>query len=266
MDYAELAPAPALREVVRCYWFLAGPEGPTEPDPALPDGSPELIFSLAAPFVAVGADGAEREQPSRFLVGQITGPFAVRGTGRADLVGVRLEAHGATWLAPDLSALTDSWIDLAGASNGALDVVAGELTHAKSPAQRKAVLDAALVPLVAAGRAADWRVRDAVRAIRTSHGLADIAGLAKSLGTTPRSMQRLFARDVGISPKRLARMVRFQRVFAAWRADPASLARVAAECGYFDHAHLVRDFRELAGLPPASFLENQPEFTRFFVS
>lgn len=93
----------------------------------------------------------------------------------------------------------------------------------------------------------------------------DVTGLAESLRTSPRTLQRLFARDVGISPKRLARIVRFQRVFAAWREDPDSLARVAAECGYFDHAHLVRDFRELAGLPPATFLENQPAFTRFFV-
>jgi AraC-like DNA-binding protein len=71
---------------------------------------------------------------------------------------------------------------------------------------------------------------------------------------------------VGITPKLLARIVRFQRVFSEWRADPKRLSRVAAECGYFDHAHLVRDFRELAGVPPAAFLPNQPEFTGFFTS
>lgn len=64
--------------------------------------------------------------------------------------------------------------------------------------------------------------------------------LAKRLGTTPRTLQRRFATDVGITPKLLARIVRFQRVFSEWRADPTSLSRVAAECGYYDHAQLVR--------------------------
>jgi transcriptional regulator GlxA family with amidase domain len=79
-------------------------------------------------------------------------------------------------------------------------------------------------------------------------------------------MQRLFLRQVGVSPKLLCRIVRFQRIFAAWRADPSSLARVALECGYFDQSHLVRDFHDFAGAPPAGFLAELPAFTRLFLA
>jgi AraC-like DNA-binding protein len=272
MLYDERLPAPALRALIRCYWFLrdgvvegveplAGAEDEGEADPAFPDGSPELILNFGDPFIAVSADGSERTQPSVFLVGQITGPFHVRPSGRIDLVGVRLESHGATWLAEDLEALTDTFVAVT-----SLGEAARALEPLSEPAERAHALDAVLAPRIAAGRQADWRVADAVHAIRTSNGLVDVAELAGRLKTTPRTLQRLFARDVGIAPKHLARIVRFQRVFSAWRADPASLSRVAAECGYFDHAHLVRDFRELAGVPPAKFLPNQPEFTRFFTA
>lgn len=63
-----------------------------------------------------------------------------------------------------------------------------------------------------------------------------------------------------------ARIRRFQRVFLAWRVDRRTLSRVAAECGYFDHPHLIRDFRDFAGSAPAAFLANQPEFTQFFLA
>lgn len=257
-----MAPAPALRDVVRCYWFLRGPVSGGVPEPALPDGSPELILNLADPFLAVAPDGSERPQPRCFLVGQITGPFVVRPSGAVDLVGVRLEACGATWLCDDLRALTDDFVDV----EPTLPALAKSVARAGAggASARARVLDAALPRLVRGGRAPDWRVRDAVSEIRSTHGSVDLGDLASRLGTSPRSLQRLFARDVGITPKRLARIVRFQHVFGAWREDPTRLSRVAAECGYFDHAHLVRDFRELAGVAPARFLPNQPAFTRFF--
>jgi len=271
MLYDERLPAQPLRSLVRCYWFLRDGDVPGaepsaddaegEPDPLFPDGSPELIVNLADPFVEISADGSEREQPAVFLVGQITGPYHVRPSGRIDLVGVRLESHGATWLVDDLESLTETFIAIT-----SLGEAVRALRSASEPADRARVLDAVLPPRFAAGRQADWRVADAVHAIRSSQGLVDVTELAGKLKTTPRTLQRLFARDVGIAPKLLARIVRFQRVFGAWRADPDSLSRVAAECGYFDHAHLVRDFRELAGVPPAKFLPNQPEFTRFFTA
>jgi AraC-like DNA-binding protein len=263
MHYTECASAPPLRETIRCYWFLVGASGGG--DPAFPDGSPELIVNLADPFVAIAPDGAERVQPRCFLVGQISRPFHVRPTGRVELVGVRLEAGGTTWLVDDICALTDTFADLGGTLDGALDRLVAALAAAPGVDARVRVLDAALTPLVVGGRKPDWRVRDSVRVIRDGRGLTDIAELAAGLRTTPRSLQRLFARDVGLSPKQLSRIVRFQQVFAAWREDPTSLSRVAAQCGYFDHSHLVRDFRELAGVSPAQFLPDQPEFTRFFL-
>jgi len=280
MHYVESPPAEALRDVIRCYWFLASDAAPDPPqaEPAFPDGSPELIFSLADPFIACPDGEPEHCQPNVFLVGQITKPFAVRPSGRTDLVAVRLEAHGATWLGLDLAAIVDRDVDVAGCCGGALErlraalaALGGEGPGASprgsvtdSEARRVRALDDALGALVRGGAQPDWRVAAAVRAIRGQRGLTDLAALADDLRTTPRSLQRLFHRDVGIAPKLLARIVRFQQVFGAWREDPSSLSRVAQECGYFDHAHLVRDFRELAGVAPAALLPNMPEFTRLF--
>ncbi len=120
MEYREFPPPPEAAAHVRCIWTLRGadPSGevdaPTEGsdddgEPALPDGSPELIFNIGAPFDHVAPDGTRTRQPHAFLVGQITRPFAVQPTGRVELLAVRFEAHGAALVCDDLAALTDRW-------------------------------------------------------------------------------------------------------------------------------------------------------------
>ncbi len=269
MEYAELAPPPDLAPLVRCFWQLTGEGGhasdPSGADPALPDGSPELIFALADPFEHVAADGAVTVQPRAFLVGQITGPMTVRPTGRIDLLAVRFESHGASILHPMLRRLTDRWVEVAQLGHPSLDTLGPALASTRSAQARVQLAAQALRDIAAASPRPDPRVAAAVRQIRQSHGAAALDALADSLALAPRTLQRLFAAQVGITPKHLARIVRFQRVFAAWRSDPRSLARVAAECGYFDQSHLVRDFRDLAGMPPATLLASLPAFTGFFL-
>lgn len=268
MDYLELLPAPPVRRFVRCYWFLTGaatPGGPTA-DPALPDGSPELIINLADPFRAVPRGRPPELQPVTMLVGQITGPFAVEPTGRIDLVGVRLEPFGAVGLFDPMTALTDRWADGNDIPSARLTDARAALQQAGTAEARAALLDHHLGRVLAEGRQPDPRVEAAVGAIRATHGATPLDRLAQELGTTPRNLQRLFRHDVGITPKLLARITRFQRVLGAWRTDPTTLARVAAECGYFDQSHLIRDFRDFAGAAPAGFLASLPEFTGFFTA
>lgn len=266
--YLELEPSAPLRRYIRCYWFLRGAGPGDDPadssaDPALPDGSPELILNLADPFHAVSKDGVSRPQPSIMLVGQITGPFRVAPTGRIDMVAARLEPFAGVCLWDHMASLTDQWASGEELPASLTDLRAA-LLSLETPEERAGILDQHLGEIFRDARQPDPRVVTAVRRIRESHGACALEKVAEELGTTPRTLQRWFAEEVGISPKLLARITRFQRVFSAWRSDPKSLARVAAECGYFDQSHLVRDFRDFAGTAPAGFLASPPEFTAFF--
>ena len=268
MRYVEIVPADPIRRLVRCYWFLSGPNAPrrASAEPALPDGSTELIFNLGDPFRACLEGRAPIRQPTAMLVGQITRPLTVGPTGRIDLVAVRFEPHGAALLFRPQARLTDRWIDARTIAGARLGTIRSSLREARGPAARAAVLDQVLSHLIATRPGPDPRVERAVRAIRSSHGTISMTRMTRDVATSPRNLQRLFAMEVGLSPKLLARITRFQRVFAAWQRNPRSLARVAAECGYFDQPHLIRDFQDFAGAAPAAFLASQPEFTAFFTT
>ncbi|MEP7383821.1 MAG: helix-turn-helix domain-containing protein [Gemmatimonadota bacterium] len=281
MDYRELPPPPEVAEHVRCLWTLRG-DGSTnrehvvcdaaagttdaEAEAALPDGSPELIFNFGAPFEYLSPDGGRIRQPQAFLVGQITRPFAVVATGAVELLAVRFDAHGAALACDDVGALLNTWLSIESLPACGVVELAVALRERADPGARIDLVSDWLRGLVRERHAAHPQVVAAVHAIRRSHGAANVDALCESLAVSPRTLQRLFARQVGITPKLLARIVRFQCVLRAWRSDQGTFARVAVESGYFDQSHLVRDFRDFAGAPPAGFLAALPVFTAQFLS
>lgn len=294
MQYQEW-PAPAGSEgLIRCLWTLRGgldsPPGTRdagsdhaaaeeataeEAEPALPDGCPELLLNFGEAWCRVERDGQHRRQPAAFLVGQITGPFVVYPTGRVDLLAIRFEPHGAAALLDNMAAITDNWAslaDLPAARDLLLALPVASTSQAEASGAASATVAARLDAVAtwarhfAAGTGhADVSVAAVVRQIVESRGAASIDAVAESQGVQLRTLQRRFLRQVGVSPKRLARIVRFHHVCLAWRRDPASLARVAADCGYCDESHLVRDFRAFVGEPPASFLRSLSTFTSHFL-
>lgn len=80
-------------------------------------------------------------------------------------------------------------------------------------------------------------------------GALPVGALARATGTSERTLRRRFLELVGLSPRALAQVLRFQRALAALSGD-RSLAEIARVCGYADQAHLTREVRALAGLPP----------------
>ena len=93
-----------------------------------------------------------------------------------------------------------------------------------------------------------------VARITDDPGLRRVDQLAASSGMTPRTLQRLFADYVGVSPKWVMRRARLHE--AAERADsgePVDWAALASDLGYADQAHLTRDFTVTIGVPPARY-------------
>jgi AraC-like DNA-binding protein len=112
-------------------------------------------------------------------------------------------------------------------------------------------LQRALLDRLSAVAPPDPRLALAVRALFQS-APPPIAALARQLGWTRQHAARLFQREVGVGPKLLARIARLQRAVAGVQGRPGrSLAQAALDAGYFDQAHMDRDFRVLAGQSPA---------------
>ncbi|MFG6401345.1 helix-turn-helix domain-containing protein [Microbacterium sp. P04] len=87
-------------------------------------------------------------------------------------------------------------------------------------------------------------------------GRVGIVELASRLHLSVRQLERDFGRDLGITPKRFARVARFQSALdARVRMPHRSWTDIAAEAGYFDQMHLIHDFRSFGGLAPMLTLE-----------
>lgn len=94
--------------------------------------------------------------------------------------------------------------------------------------------------------------RRAVRLLEA--GEVRVERVAERLGVSARHMRRAFNEHVGIGPREFARTVRLQRA-VRMSASSHDWVRIAAEAGYCDQAHLIRDWRELVGLTPGSYLK-----------
>jgi transcriptional regulator GlxA family with amidase domain len=106
---------------------------------------------------------------------------------------------------------------------------------------------------------------EAIDRILAAHGQVRMEALARDLGWSPRRLERAFLRDLGIRPKLFARIVRLQAVLARL-GEPQRAAAVdlALEAGYFDQAHLLHDFRALAGRRPSAGGDADGEMARHF--
>jgi AraC-like DNA-binding protein len=91
--------------------------------------------------------------------------------------------------------------------------------------------------------------------LRSTHGRVPVRALAGELGASPRLLELQFREYIGMPPKTLARILRFEHALARLaRDDGARFAEIAEGCGYYDQAHLNRDFRAFAGAAPRDFL------------
>ena len=238
--YAEHAPEGALAPFVECFW-TAHADAPAAPNRVLPDGCADVIVDLA-------------DEPHAYVVGTMRRAVVVPSRARTELVSVRFHPGAALpFLGVPLHELVDRSVPLAelwGARGASL---ADELAAA-APGERVARLERALRRrLEGAGTDLTLAAR-AAGLMRQSRGGARVREVAAALGVGERRLERAFDVAVGLSPKELARVLRFR---AAVRALDAARAprwsALALDAGYADQPHFVREFRALAGVTPGAY-------------
>lgn len=276
LGYREIRPRPPVARFVDCFWTLAGPApAAAPPERILPDGCMELVLNCAAPFRRYRARGAFERQPLRMLVGQMDHCIQIQPTGRVDLLGIRFHPAGArAFLRMPMSELAGHTFALEEVARALDRDLAAALDG--PAASRIARVEELLARRLASAAPPDSAIEAAVHRLTHSSDSLTVGALAADAALSPRQLERRFLDAVGLGPKRLARILRFQRVFRAIESEPPAAAgsvphgprpnwaAVAVECGYYDQAHLIRDFHEFAGQPPALLLSADAALTRIF--
>lgn len=263
--YVRRRPAPPLRPLVAWYSGYRDAGIPPGTHRGLPSPYLTMIVTLDDPLVV--AAHPDPRTPARSydtLVGGLhTAPAIVTHDGRQSGVQLALTPLGARALlgvpAGELSGL-----DLDGAD--VLGALAGELRERLLEAPGWdgcfTALDAVLSRHTRPTRERPSEVTWAWRRMLAAGGRVTVSGLAREAGWSARHLNGRFREEIGLSPKEAARVVRFDRVRRLLQSAAASgrrlaLADAAAECGFYDQAHLAREFRSLAGCSPSRWLAEE---------
>ena len=258
MRYREVTPPAPLAPLVRCLWILEDDRGPGEIDRVLPDGCVEIIIHYGA---------AMKDQPGAIVAGQLKTAARLESTGPIGMIGVRFEPWGAgCFLRESLRGLTGSVVPLDTIWGAESERVEARVRDAKDDAARLRVLTESLMRRLPRGGNRSSELAAAFAWITQSQGAIPIEELATRLGWSRRRLERRFAEAVGLPPKSLCRIERFQSVVKNLREpESARLVDLAIDAGFADQAHLANEFRALAGVSIRRWLAEQHEFSDCFI-
>ena len=248
------APDPRLRTYVGDYqgYVESGSPAPLRhevPIPWLP-----LILNFGSQWDVSSSPTGPQVGFGSFVAGLGERSSYVAAAGAASCLQVNLTPLGAHMIfGLPMHELANQVVPLEAATPRSLGRLVDELEDAADWRERFALLDTLLVSRLADAREPSREVAWAWRVLVETHGKAPIGWICDRLGRSRRHLAVRFREQVGLPPKTVARIMRFDRAVALLGRPEFRLAEVAFECGYYDQAHLNREFREFAGTSPAAF-------------
>ncbi|MEQ9230127.1 MAG: helix-turn-helix domain-containing protein [Cyclobacteriaceae bacterium] len=260
MNYESFEPHPDLAAIVKCHWILEVPGDMEAPKQRMiPDGTIEMCFILGDNIKRFTSESDFIIQPRAMVVGQITKPYYVQPTGAVDSFAVRFYPFGfANFIDRPIQDLADQETPLTSlfgeteAKELEQKIIEAPSTHA-----RIEIVERFLLGKLSEQSVIDNIVTSTIDALSQTKGNASISSILKEDPSKRRNLERKFAKQVGISPKQLGKIIRLQAALKMILTNKGEkLTQVAYENEYYDQAHFIKDFKELTGTNPKEYLSD----------
>jgi AraC-like DNA-binding protein len=232
------------------YWQHGG--GLPHRSTALPRGAVTLVIDLSGreqvEFAVVGA--APQQVPSAIVTGAGTTSYVTRIDPGQTVMTVHFRPAGArAFLGIPLSDLQDQCVGIDDVWGGQARALRDHLSEETSAAGRVALLERFLLDRM------DIRDNDiyGLLAHLDTNPSITVAEVGALTGLSPKRLAALFGAEVGQQPKAYLRVRRLQAALHRLSAGTRSGADIAAELGYVDQAHFVRDFRSFTSITPSQY-------------
>jgi AraC-like DNA-binding protein len=251
MQYRTYKPVPPLADYVEYLWALRDAPAHSA-ERIVPSGTLELVVNLHedALWIYDPATGGTRQCSGAAVSGAYRRYFVIDARAHASIVGVHFgPGRAQAFLDVPPGELADRHVDLEMLWGRAALELREQLCTAATAAQRFALLDDALRLRLTECRPGHPAVPFALEQLAKPG--ASVGEVTAEVGLSRRRFIAVFTAEVGMTPKRLSRVMRFQRARdLARRVDAPDWARLARMCGYFDQSHLINDVTEFTGTSP----------------
>jgi AraC-like DNA-binding protein len=241
--------APYVLAVFRVRW-----DGRTHRETILPKGNVDLMFNLGCDVRGTleGGEAYLAREGSAWVSGVKTRPFRVEPHASVDLLGVSLRAEWAAAVLPFAPGeIANREAHEAPRAFG-LAELGDRLRELPSFDAQCALLLRWLGGRLRPPRGAPL-ARQACALLRASREAHPVHATAGALAVSARHLRRLVTEHVGVAPAEYVRLARFVDAMHRISRPGPTLGQVAHAAGYFDQAHLCRDFRDFAGLSPQAY-------------
>lgn len=263
LRYWRIDPDPLLRPEVVCYFVALPPAAgvlapPRAAELLLPDGYSEMVFSLSNRFerFAVGESRPREEVQASYLIGGRSHSVLTRALGDLRLIGVKLESQALrNLIRTPLSEFRDATLSLRDLNHAGLLDLEDALANSHCVERIAAQLDLFFLQRRASLQCADTLVSRLIQRIRARAGDVRIREWLRAMSLDPRHFERRFCACTGMTPKRFARIARFNRSYAHLVRGQARQGALGAHLDdYYDQSHFYRDFKYFTGITPAAKL------------
>ena len=256
--YETLPAAPSLRNFVRYYWVIrCGAQSPAAPELLIPDGLDEIIFSYDSHFTRTTVGNTPPSEPHNgksYIVGCKSYSVVCSKTSTLSMIGVKLKTGVLHRLfGIPMHQCNERPLDFQELNAPKLRVLEDQIHAATSLGSIKSLLDTHLTHMLdrksMSSRSAPL-VDHVIDRVYTSHGACRISDLALELDVSSRHLQKLFEKQVGVTPKSLAKIVRFKALYQTLSQRTGTSPATIEQLGIYDQSHLIREFRRYLGRTP----------------
>jgi AraC-like DNA-binding protein len=258
MRYLTYAPGPPIDEFVDYFWLFDGGQAARK-ERIVPSGTSELVINLRDDEILIH-DPEQPAQIKRFSGAVLSGPyssmFVVDAMQHESMIGVHFKPGGAfPFLGALASELTDAHADLADLWGRSALELRERLCEVVTHRERFQIMEQALTDRLRRSRKGHHAVGIALDVFGPCGTGASVREVAREVAICQRRFSKLFAAQVGLTPKIFCRILRFQQVRTlAEQIEKPDWAQIALACGYFDQSHLINDFQEFSGFSPTAYL------------
>ncbi len=261
MNYQTYKPRKDLETIVKFYWTLEVPFDPkNQKQKIVPDGCIEMTFNFSDKIKRYTSETDFILHPNAMLMGQRTKSYYILPIGHVDTFAICFYPIGfVNFVNTPLENLVDIETPISELFGQA---EANELEHqminAVDTQQRINSIESFLLKKLNEKNTISTIVKSTVDALIKTNGMSAINDVLKDNISKRRQLERHFRKQIGISPKQLGKAIRLQTTLnLLLNKKSETLTDIAYASEYFDQNHFIKDFKDLVGVTPKEFLDNE---------